>query len=62
MKVSPNEFAHTLRSMRPSYTVTVDYVKNKIKMLEDDDKQRAKLVAQYKAALKVLNANPERFR
>ena len=62
MKVSPNEFAHTLRSMRASYDVTIDYVENKIKTLEEDDRLCAKLIAKYKAALKVMNANPERFR
>ena len=62
MKVSPNEFAHTLRSMRSNYATTVSYVENKIKRHEEEDRQRAKLVAQYQAALKVLNANPERFR
>lgn len=61
MKVSPTEFAHTLRGMRPSYKATVRYVTERVEELAADVEKRHKLLARYKDALKVLQANPKKF-
>ena len=62
MKVSHDEFAHTLRSMRPSLAVTVEYVEEMVKELEDEVASTTRKLKLYCGALKRLNDNPERFR
>jgi hypothetical protein len=57
MKATPFEFAHTLRCMRPSYDVTVDYVRDKIANTCSSKVERV-----YQAALDVLLAQPELFK
>ncbi len=61
MKVTPLEFAHTLRGMRSSYGHTVRYVEGKIERLAEEERRRAKLREQYQEASKQLTANPKKF-
>ena len=61
MKVTPLEFAHTLRSMRASYGHTVRYVEGTIERLTAEERHRAKLREQYQEVLKQLTANPKKF-
>ena len=56
----PEEFAYTLRSLRPDYETTVAHVRLRISQMQDPQDRR--VLQHYQATLAILEANPETFR
>ncbi|KKN36944.1 hypothetical protein LCGC14_0768670 [marine sediment metagenome] len=64
LHATAHEFAHTLRSTRPSYDATLQYVKGRIADLTDATgyKHLPRMLERYKAALVELKRQPRKFR
>lgn len=57
MRAGPEEFAYTLRALRPDYETTLEFVRRRIQELKG-----SQVLEHYQATLAILEANPDTFR